>query len=438
MKLYKRGKQGIYQVRYRIPRPMREALGRETTYDIWKSTGTSDRSIAQRKAPAILASIIDAVEREYAAAKANAPRVDRHDLIEIALDLANQRNRGDLDADTARELLEGAFEAHLGQTPMPSQERRTVASAVSMVTHPQTYLPLSVALERHLTDMERREVTASSIGRTRTTVEEFLTWAGDPDVPAVTKQQAGQWITEKLVPLDLAEGTKTKRIALLKATWAYFVRTSIAPGNPWLDMDALVKGSKRARKKLTKRPWTVQEVAKIGELPEDDPMHAVCLIRLHSGIRVEEAACLRVEDIDLEAGTMAIGHGEDTVKTQSSVRVLPMHPVTRRVVESWIPKATREGYLFDLQRAGQDLTRSHNLNKRLGLWIRRAVSKDPALTSYTLRHTYAQAMRDLGVDKETIEYTTGHRDQSMLFGTYATGVGLDRLREAIEKLDFGY
>ena len=54
------------------------------------------------------------------------------------------------------------------------------------------------------------------------------------------------------------------------------------------------------------------------------------------------------------------------------------------------------------------------------------------------RHTYSQALRDLGVDQATIEFTTGHKDQSMLFGTYATEVGLDRLREAVNKLDFGF
>lgn len=66
------------------------------------------------------------------------------------------------------------------------------------------------------------------------------------------------------------------------------------------------------------------------------------------------------------------------------------------------------------------------------------MSADPGVTQYTLRHTYAQAMRDLGVDKETIEFTTGHRDQSQLFGTYARQVSVERLREAAEKLDFGF
>jgi len=39
---------------------------------------------------------------------------------------------------------------------------------------------------------------------------------------------------------------------------------------------------------------------------------------------------------------------------------------------------------------------------------------------------------------ETIEFTTGHKDQSMLFGTYATAVSVERLREAVYKLDFGF
>jgi len=42
------------------------------------------------------------------------------------------------------------------------------------------------------------------------------------------------------------------------------------------------------------------------------------------------------------------------------------------------------------------------------------------------------------VDKETIEFSTGHKDQSMLFGTYARSVATDGLREAVSKLDFGF
>ena len=42
------------------------------------------------------------------------------------------------------------------------------------------------------------------------------------------------------------------------------------------------------------------------------------------------------------------------------------------------------------------------------------------------------------MDKETIEFTTGHKDQSMLFGTYARGVDIERLRDAVEKLDFAF
>ena len=58
--------------------------------------------------------------------------------------------------------------------------------------------------------------------------------------------------------------------------------------------------------------------------------------------------------------------------------------------------------------------------------------------SYTLRHSYAQAMRDLGVDRDTIEWTTGHKSQDMLFARYATEVGLDKLRAAVNQLDFGF
>ena len=74
----------------------------------------------------------------------------------------------------------------------------------------------------------------------------------------------------------------------------------------------------------------------------------------------------------------------------------------------------------------------------MGRWVRANVSTDPALTSYTLRHTFAGKLRENGIDVETIEYCTGHRDQRMLTQHYAPGVGMDRLKAAINELDFGF
>jgi len=38
----------------------------------------------------------------------------------------------------------------------------------------------------------------------------------------------------------------------------------------------------------------------------------------------------------------------------------------------------------------------------------------------------------------TIPIEIGHKDQSTLFGTYAAEVRIERLREAVEQLDFGF
>ena len=70
------------------------------------------------------------------------------------------------------------------------------------------------------------------------------------------------------------------------------------------------------------------------------------------------------------------------------------YPVLQRLMPSLIENATADGYLFDLVPGGHDKKRSHNFVKRIGLWIRANVSKDKTLTAYTLRHSYAQALRD--------------------------------------------
>lgn len=259
--------------------------------------------------------------------------------------------------------------------------------------------------------------------------------AGHPNVGEVDRRLAGRWIEEEFKPRELGVSTKQWYIGALKAAWTYFVLNGTALSNPWERMNTLVQeSSKGVEKKEPRRAWTQDEIEKLKDVPKHDPIYAVSVIRLHSGIRVEEACSLRVDDIDLTANTLSIRAG----KTRSSVRTLPLHPVLQSLLPELIENATEDGYLFDMKPAGKDKKRSHNFDKRIGRWIRANVSKDKGVVSYTLRHTYSQAMRDLGVDRETIEFTTGHKDQSMLFGTYATEVAVARLREAVEKLDFGF
>jgi integrase len=455
--LVKRGNR--YAVRYVVPTKLRPIIGRT---QIWKTTGTGCLSEAKKREPRILADILDSIERTVAlkaaepTSKASVSWVvgqlrdilanppDDSGLSDESIKRLGLRpdqisHEEDHPEDLAAELIQDIIEQHLaarGESPddISAGHIKALRNATKMVTSGGTFVPVSEAVERHLAEKDGR-INPSSLGRKRNVLESFAEFAGNPDVASVDRAIAGRYVSEVLLPdATIAVATKKGRIAVLSAAWVWFERKGLVTTNPWRGMNADVEGSKRGKEKLVKRPWTPDEIDQLKTVDPTDPIYTVSVIRLHCGARVEEICSLKTSDVDLDAGTIRIREG----KTQSSVRTLAAADVIMPILRQLVENATEDGRLYDFPQGGRDKRRSYAFNKRIGEWIRRHVSKDPALTSYTLRHTYSQALRDLGVDQATIEFTTGHKDQSMLFGTYATEVGIERLREAVNKLDFGF
>ena len=432
MGLIKRGAK--YSVRYTVPTSMRETVG---TAQVWRTTGTGCISEAKRREPRILADIIDEVEAKHLQAleASDSPRSPAY-LLTAAEELLKNVESGKWTEEEASDVMHDIREQFLKLNQQSNAERAMQAarSATALLTSGGTTLPLSMAKDKHLDHLRSRGRNLSTVERKGTVIQRFIDFSGDPSVRDVDRQIVGRWIELDLNASDLTSKTKVWYISALQAAWTYFILHGMADLNPFEKMSSLVQQSKKGvTESEPTRAWTRDELDILKTLDKDDPMYGVSVIRLHSGIRLEEACALRVEDIDADEWVMHIRAG----KNQQSVRTIPIHSALQGLFESLI-ESSKDGWLFDLKPGGRDKKRSHNFSKRAGRWSRKYVTEDKGVTQYTLRHTYAQALRDAGVDRETIEFTTGHKDQSMLFGTYATQVGLDRLREAIEKLDFGF
>ena len=440
---------GRYSVRYIVPTSLRPIVGKT---QVWKTTGTSCLSEAKKRMPRILADILDDVERErrLVPSKPVTPKSAAW-LMDIARQLNEQVESGELQGDDDTSPQEWAsiiFADHLEQhfdarginpetDTLTPDHLRVIRGASKMVSHAGTYLPLSEGIERHLSE-KRGRINPSTLLRKRIILDDFATFAGNPEIAAVDRAMAGRYVSEVLLPAEVAVSTKTWRIGCLSACWNWFERKGLCQSNPWRGLAVDVRGSTRGKPKLIKRAWHQSEIDCLKTLPDGHVIKDVSIIRLHSGIRVEECCCLTTNSIDLEAGTMQIGTADDHVKSTSSVRLLPLHPVLIPIMARLVENATSDGYLFDMPRRGQDKKRSHNFGKTAGKWLRDVVSKDPAISMYTLRHTYSASMRNLGIDQDLIAFTTGHKAQSILFSTYAPEIAIKRLRDAVSRLDFGF
>lgn len=425
-KLVQRGSR--YFVRYFVPSEFQELIGKK---EVWRTTGTSVLRDAQSRQHEIIVGIqreLQQMGRDFEAD----PRSPKW-VKSGAAELLSQVESGTLDTDTAKELFHTLLEEHLEAREAPDEDAvRQLKGYARSITDPSK-LSLSDAIERHLSEKLGRGVRKSTVSRERTLFESFAEWAGDPDIDTISRRQVGEWVSTVLVPQDLAVKTKGWRIAALSTLFHWAIRKGLYDhANPFTGMAADIKASTRGTTREKRRPWTADEVLKLNELPEDDALYAVTRLMLYAGLRLEEACALKVADINLDEGWLRITAG----KNDNAVRTLPLHDNLIPLVTRLVKQAGDQWLIAGLKASGADGRRSHNLSKRAGRWVRKHVSKDAGVVTYSLRHTCLTALEHAGVEPLLISRIAGHVPSSITFNTYSSGTSLAAMKTAIDKLPF--
>ncbi|MCX6339724.1 MAG: site-specific tyrosine recombinase XerD [Candidatus Aureabacteria bacterium] len=148
-----------------------------------------------------------------------------------------------------------------------------------------------------------------------------------------------------------------------------------------------------------------------------------------TGVRVSEAANLKVADVNLEVGYIrCMGKG-------SKERIIPLGRMARKALDSYL-KLTRPHFLRLRASEALLLTRQGKPFTRQGLWkIIKGYAKRAKLqkriTPHTLRHSFATHLLSGGADLRVIQEMLGHADISTT-QTY-THVDKDRLKSIHKK-----
>jgi integrase/recombinase XerD len=143
-----------------------------------------------------------------------------------------------------------------------------------------------------------------------------------------------------------------------------------------------------------------------------------------TGVRVSEAAGLKVADVNLDVGYIrCMGKG-------SKERIVPLGRVARKAVDSYL-KLTRPHFLRLRDSDVLLLTRQGKPFTRQGLWkIVKGYAKRAKIrkriTPHTLRHSFATHLLSRGADLRIVQEMLGHADISTT-QTY-THVDRDRLK----------
>ncbi|MCB1743050.1 MAG: integron integrase [Gammaproteobacteria bacterium] len=163
-----------------------------------------------------------------------------------------------------------------------------------------------------------------------------------------------------------------------------------------------------------------------------------------SGLRLREALCLRVKDLDFAHRAIVVRNGKggkDRVVTFPDELIVPIRKhldvrrlehrrdLERGVGEVWLPHALERKYpnaprefgwqfVFAASRPGQDprtgVMRRHHIHasaiqKVIKRAVRSAGIEQPA-TCHTLRHSFATHLLERGMDIRTVQEQLGHSD----------------------------
>lgn len=163
----------------------------------------------------------------------------------------------------------------------------------------------------------------------------------------------------------------------------------------------------------------------------EDPLWSMVAIAAYSGMRREEVARMRVEDIDEMTWTVK------AAKNQASIRTVPIHPVLRPLVRNLASKSY-DGFLIPgLLTGGADNKRGHMVGKRFTKMRHDLGITDTALNFHTLRNAFIQRCEEAGIELSTAKKLAGHKRTDQTYGGYSPGGSMEMLAKTIRKVTFG-
>ena len=413
MGLHKRG--AVYHYRVRVPRDLIEILERS---ELHQSLRTDSLSEARRLAKGLQARLEAGFQRLRFAQLAAIEREQLNRLVgEVLSGLGGPRRTGTRSGHPpAPRRLSDLTSLHL-------EEKREVLDPRSLQKMRYSFR-LAVLL---IGDIHLEQLNRSACRAYRDALAQTPQYA--------LRQDAAAQKTDLL----LSDKSVNHHLQYLSGLLRWAAREEIVPGNP-------AEGLCLQRKT---RAWSEREAFTDTQLQrlfaglwrEEDRSDRrwIPLIGLWSGLRLEEICQLRFADIVQHQGIWCFSvNGEaGHLKTLAAERMVPIHP--------WL---LERGVLEDIrgdrpeQRIWAELRQSSlgRYSNAIGKWFSRyKTQRGFALRAHcfhSLRHTFANALKQQHVPEPLIRQLIGHSEPSITLGRYGKAYEAEALAVAIRRLSF--
>ena len=299
---------------------------------------------------------------------------------------------------------------------------------------------LSEAIEMYLVE-KRLLVTNQTYNAKSRRLDDFAKWLGRQKcLESISKRNAGDYVTKRLAVMKdrygkcLSIKTKKDTASDLRAFFSWSDARGYIDVNPFTSaitsLQSKVKGSPKSV-----RGWNRGELKTLmNELitKGDVSLAGLFLIALYSGMRGNEIAELKIQDVTEEYLRVIEG------KNDNSIRKVAIHRKISPLIK-YLKDNSTDGFLLSgLTRGGEDDKRYHNIGKRFG-YLKSKLGFGRDTVFHSLRHSLATSLENASVSRELAAQVAGHSDvnRGITYSLYSDGLEHDVLAEVLNKASYG-
>ena len=343
--------------------------------------------------------------------------------------------------------------------------------------------------------MRRNKRRQSSIDETEVTYHDFIEIIGDKPISEYKKNDARDYRNaisrlprnrkklkdyrdkpiKELLSMEIPEShilgidTQTKLNSRIIAMWNFLIDEY----NDFVNDNVFKKTSTSKitiRKKDKKDAFTQEDMKVIfnpnnylGEIIDNQyqrtkkfiyPYYFVPILAVHTGCRLEELCMMKTEDI-IKVGNIWVyrlretgeyGDEETKVKTQSSERDVPLHPVLVEILDfvkyvQFVQKKGHERVFHELPLNPKKNTYHKNVGRFFNERYLKKVGIKPSdrkLSFHSFRHSVETHLTEKNVNPRYIDFLQGHAQEGVGGDVYMKGIPPEQLhKNCVQKIDWG-
>ncbi|MBR5129222.1 MAG: site-specific integrase [Firmicutes bacterium] len=235
---------------------------------------------------------------------------------------------------------------------------------------------------------------------------------------------------------------------ILNGCFKQAVKNGLIEKNPVLNTELPRRKEKKVKEAMTKEQQTL-----FMEYAKDSYLYNLFAIMLRTGMRIGELQALKYSDINRKNNVIevrrtlkyivGIGYLEDTPKTRTSKRDIPLTTATLQLFENQKKQWSRKigninGYIFTNEK-GEPLSRDKVQGEidRIVKRIRKDGYEFNHISPHIFRHTFATRAIEAGMQPQVLKTIMGHSSLAMTMDLYSHVMEDVKVNE-MEKIDIAF